>query len=68
MFWKRGCEPDNHRFQARYDERPGVVALIEAANKAGGIMKSWSGAEPDAERTYVRDVCARCGKTVERGR
>lgn len=56
----KGCDEGVHRFQARYDKvAPAWLSLA----------KSFSAKSADDiyERHYVRDVCVRCGKTIERG-
>jgi hypothetical protein len=55
------CLLDGHRFEARYDVAPGDldahgVSLAGLERLVQSAMK----------RTYVRDVCVRCGKTIER--
>ncbi|RQW82284.1 MAG: hypothetical protein EHM79_18690 [Geobacter sp.] len=51
-----------HNFEARYDETPSGLKSIKSAY----------GTTPDDLRslfflkTYVRDVCTWCGKTIER--
>lgn len=61
--WIGGCE-----FKARYDVRPSelvssVVAEISRASD-DAVRSILNG---NIERIYVRDVCTRCGKTIERG-
>jgi len=60
-FWKLigGCH-----FEARYD--------LSAARQFEGSVESSASAILSAmdrmrAKTYVRDVCTRCGKTIERG-
>lgn len=45
------CPQSQHKYEARYDEQPADVF-------AYGFNRT--------KRTYVRDICVRCGKTVER--
>lgn len=53
------CADGVHRFEARFDEeRP-----IDIKASSGGWV-NYSGALP--KRIYVRDICVRCGKTIER--
>lgn len=47
------CPTGKHQFEARYDERPSEIATF--FNRA-----------PVVEKTYVRDVCVKCGYVVER--
>lgn len=61
--WFGGC-----RFEGRYDTQP--------TRKIGGDELFWSGGwetqarlvQSQRKMTYVRDVCVRCGKTVERNK
>ena len=62
-----------HRFEPRYDERVDTAAaeaLAEAIknpnNITGDIMTSELVAELK-DRTYVHDVCTKCGAVVQRG-
>ncbi len=62
-----GCEEGHHKYEARYDESfpPGFPegkklqssGLVETVSDMIQAMKV---------RTYVRDVCVRCGDVVER--
>lgn len=57
--WFRGC-----RFEPRYDLGPGVVS-----DRA--VSEAWPSDLPNLHRatkpkTYVRDVCVNCGRTIER--
>lgn len=54
-----GCE-----FSPRYDVGPPTIDMGEFSGGAAGILAIVETSKP---RTYVRDVCQRCGKTVERG-
>lgn len=50
---------NEHRFEPRYDERmPEGLSVDRITADALKTMKTY---------TYVRDVCVRCGKTIERG-
>ena len=48
--WIRGC-----KFEARYDER-----------FPDGLRSVKGDADAFKLRTYVRDVCIHCGRTIER--
>ena len=54
------CETGGHRYQARYDELPNPCRMdlsgIDCADARELVIV----------RRYVRDVCVRCGKTIER--
>lgn len=52
----RGCN-----FEARYD-------VINGPPKPPNdtLITSWKVTGPPGSRTYVRDVCTRCGRTIER--
>jgi hypothetical protein len=61
-WWIGGC-----KFEARYDEQPDqsvsevVREISRASNEAvSAIMAS------NTKHIYVRDVCVRCGETIER--
>jgi hypothetical protein len=51
-----------HQFQPRYDLGPANLSGFESikGNGAGQFM------EKLRQQTYVRDVCVKCGQTVER--
>ena len=63
--WLRGC-----RWEARYDETP--PSLVEALGtrcegfKATGLDIA-SVIQATTPKTYLRDICTRCGATKERG-
>ena len=59
MKFFKGCDEGVHRFQARYDKIAPAWILH---------AKSFSARNADDiyERHYVRDVCVRCGMTIER--
>ncbi len=51
----------SHKFEPRYDLGPADLSQF-AAFKA----RTPSYMEPLRTKTYVRDVCIKCGKTIER--
>ncbi|MFL9904630.1 hypothetical protein PQR71_41970 [Paraburkholderia fungorum] len=60
--WFGGCN-----FESRYDENPvelvsEVVSVINRASDEAvhAIMRG------NIKQVYIRDVCTRCGKTIER--
>ena len=55
------CEDGIHRFEGRYDQRQ-----PEWMGRISEIKCSPSMINRLYERHYVRDVCVRCGKTIER--
>lgn len=55
------CESLGHLFEPRYDEKP---REFNANCTFNGTVESVR--EALVVRVYVRDVCTRCGKTVER--
>jgi hypothetical protein len=55
------------KFSPRYDRSPLTQdQLLGLASATAPVFTS--DIEACAGRTYVRDVCERCGKTIERGR
>lgn len=52
----RGC-----RFEARYDLEPAQVKFDRLQGEGAGSFL-----DKFRKQTYVRDVCTRCGATVER--
>lgn len=59
--WWRGC-----KFEARYDrEAPAFDDPFYMTYLVGEAAKVAAGGKSKA--TYVRDVCVRCGRTIERG-
>lgn len=50
-----------HNFEARYDEEPSPMKDITGNDAFMKLVL-----EHAKKRTYVRDVCTWCGKTVER--
>lgn len=57
----KGCAEGIHKFEARYDKGP-VAAEFQ------GLLSGYrlELMEKYRKHTYVRDVCIRCGKTIER--
>lgn len=52
------------KFEPRYDEGvPTAAQPTSYHGPAGGVARMLEASKP---RTYVRDVCVRCGKTIER--
>ncbi len=56
--WIGGC-----RFEARYDEQPGANTTLEGFIPTMATKAILAAAR---KRTYVADVCIRCGKSVRR--
>jgi hypothetical protein len=56
--------PFGHKFEGRYDQEPSH--LIAGAKVEGPRLSEVIDAF--RKRTYVRDVCVRCGETIERGK
>ncbi len=58
----KGCKDGVHKFEARYDKSEAKIPWDR--------LESFSGSAPVLDRmrsvTYVRDVCVRCGETIER--
>ncbi len=50
-----------HKYEGRYDEEPNAIKLtsIEGCS-VDGLRKLM------IRKVYVRDVCTRCGRTIER--
>lgn len=55
--WFRGC-----RFEARYDEVPNSRPVKMQESSVEAVRAAFY------HRVYVRDVCTRCGATIERNR
>lgn len=55
--WIGGC-----RCEPRYDVEP--PEYIPAMKGSAQAMSAWI--EAASTKSYVRDVCIRCGKTIER--
>lgn len=51
------------RFEARYDEEP-LLEEIKAGHITVPALRSFL--DNTVKKTYVRDVCTRCGRTIER--
>ena len=51
----------SHKFEARYDLSPADLSAF-----ANFKARDPSYMEPLRAKTYVRDVCTKCGKTIER--
>jgi hypothetical protein len=59
--WIGGC-----KFEARHDEEPAysLADLFDGCRATSEVARSLIAG--NMKRAYVRDVCVRCGKTVER--
>ncbi len=58
-----------HNFQPRYDEKKWGPQWLESGVESGrGVKHEWWGEPPtkDYAKTYVQDVCVRCGSVVKR--
>jgi hypothetical protein len=51
----------SHKFEARYDLSPANLSQF-----AGEFKASEETIEKFRQKTYVRDICTKCGKTIER--
>lgn len=64
-FRRHDCARDGHRFEPRYDEHPRDFPKWDRIR----LPLDWT-AEEQRDfmllRTYVRDVCRHCGRTIER--
>jgi hypothetical protein len=49
------------RWEARFDEQPRTADFEVTGCGPGGTLRSLL-----YYRTYVRDICTRCGRTIER--
>lgn len=57
----KGCADGNHRFEARYDKGPSQCDFEgRLTDHRLSLIEKYR------HITYVRDVCVRCGKTIER--
>lgn len=62
--WQKGCAEGVHQFEARYDESAPDVSSIERLNTTvGGAVEYLNAMKA---KTYVYDICVRCGKIVKR--
>jgi hypothetical protein len=55
------CLLDGHRFEARYDEEPRDGLDVDLNSFIADDIRTMT-----VLQRYVRDVCVRCGKTIER--
>lgn len=68
MFWRAAsrfnhdCITDGHRFEARYDTEP---QLTDLKGSMSGYMAETL-IRASAKKTYIWDICVRCGKTIKR--
>ncbi len=62
-----GCRR-NHRFEARYDTHASAPTLTKMSFESATPQEAVElvNASKAKTITYVRDVCVRCGKTIER--
>ena len=51
----------SHKFEPRYDLSPADMSAFKSFKAADPSYM-----EPLRAKTYVRDVCTKCGKTIER--
>lgn len=60
--WRYFPEPKlcRHKFEGRWDEEP-RSKWIEGAWGQHGFQKHGA-----SKRIYIRDICVKCGKTIER--
>lgn len=56
--FNRSCPP--HKFEARYDEKPSGIELGEFKGNSDAVRKLLF------YNVYVRDICVKCGKVIER--
>ena len=57
----KGCQDGVHKFEARYDVQPLDLRIFASIS---GLTTARL--EALQKRTYVRDVCVRCGAIIER--
>ena len=57
----KGCEQGVHKYEPRYDKSPATADF-----KGQMTPMRLEMIEKYRQVTYVRDICVRCGKTVER--
>ncbi len=56
-----------HRFRARYDEKRWGPHWLEHIVESGRAVETLSGTpQKDYKKTYVHDICVRCGSVVKR--
>ena len=55
------CNVFSHSFEARYDEVPNELAMNARSGATDNQIRALL-----YRRVYVKDVCTRCGETVER--
>jgi hypothetical protein len=55
----------HHRFEPRYESEPADKLEIGGFQISGEANRQLA-REMFTKRTYVRDICVRCGETVER--
>lgn len=53
------------KFEARYDDQPMTEAELRHGIDLAGLLVMGA-IKPGSRKRYVRDVCKRCGKTIER--
>jgi hypothetical protein len=58
---KTRCEPAEHKYEPRHDEKVNELATANAVLFNGQQT-------PIVDRIYVADVCAKCGDYLPRGR
>jgi hypothetical protein len=63
FLFKKKCGDDNHKFEARYDTYP-FRGDFEAQRMTIDEIVAYFDAR--SEKTYVHDICVRCGKIVKR--
>lgn len=51
----------SHKFEPRYDLGPADMSAFKSFQ-----ARNASYMEPLRKKTYVRDICTKCGKTIER--
>lgn len=61
MFNRPKCSDGAHKFEARYDEKPGNVEIRSVRGVSAADLR-----ELMLLRVYVHDICVKCGKVVTR--
>ncbi len=59
----KGCKDGVHKFRPRYDVVPNIEIL------EGMSCRGWSPQDLQeliSKKTYIQDVCIKCGKIIER--